>query len=113
MGVNGRKAIATKWIYKTKNVDSSLDCFKAKLVAKGCSQKEGIDCEETFAPTSRMLIIRAAVATTKIKVGRFTNWTLKLPSWMEYYKNMFMWLNLRVLSLKVQKPKVCKILKAL
>ena len=40
----GRKAIVTKWIYKIKrNADGILDHFIARLVAKVCSQREGID----------------------------------------------------------------------
>ena len=58
----GRKAIVTKRIYKVKHDgDASLDCFKARLVAKACSQKEGIDYEETIVPTSRMTTIRATI----------------------------------------------------
>ena len=64
----GKKSIATKWIYKVKrNADGSLDRLKASLVAKGCSQKEGKDYEETFALTSRMTTIRATIASTANK----------------------------------------------
>ena len=39
-------------------VDGSIDKYKAKFVARGFSQKEGIDCEETFEPTTRYTTIR-------------------------------------------------------
>ena len=43
-------------------MDGSLDKRKSKLVAKGFAQKEGVDYEETFAPTTKWATIQTLFA---------------------------------------------------
>lgn len=60
---NGRKPINNKWVFKTKtDSDGKIMRFKARLVAKGCSQREGIDYDETFSPVVRYASIRFLVS---------------------------------------------------
>nr|GEX45009.1 retrovirus-related Pol polyprotein from transposon TNT 1-94 [Tanacetum cinerariifolium] len=55
--------IALKWIYKVK-LDEYGDVLKnkARLVANGYRQEEGIDFEESFAPVARIEAIRIFIA---------------------------------------------------
>ena len=43
-----KKAISSKWVFKLKTItDSSVERYKARLVAQGFSQKFGSDYDET------------------------------------------------------------------
>lgn len=55
----GRKAIKSKWVFKIKkNHNGEISRCKARLVVKGCSQRQGIDYSETFAPVVRYTSLR-------------------------------------------------------
>ncbi|GKE15821.1 retrovirus-related pol polyprotein from transposon TNT 1-94 [Tanacetum coccineum] len=60
--------IALKWIYKVK-LDEYGDVLKnkARLLAKGYRQEEGIDFEESFAPVARIEPIRIFIANAASK----------------------------------------------
>ena len=59
----GQKTIGSKWVFKVKyHPDSSVARFKARLVAQGFSQVQGIDFSETFAPTVRRKLLRIYLA---------------------------------------------------
>lgn len=58
-----RDAIGAKWIYKTKlNPNGSIQKHKARLVARGFTQKPSIDFYKIFAPIARLETIRILIA---------------------------------------------------
>ena len=55
--------VTSKWLYKIKHgADGSAEKFKARFVARGFSQKEGIDYDEIFAPVARYTSIRSIIS---------------------------------------------------
>jgi hypothetical protein len=58
-----KDVVSSKWLFKIKHVvDGSIEKYKARFVARGFSQKEGIDYEETFAPVAKYTSIRTIIA---------------------------------------------------
>ncbi|GJW30035.1 putative ribonuclease H-like domain-containing protein [Tanacetum coccineum] len=65
---NGKRAIGTKWIFKNKKDERGIMIKnKARLVAQGYTQEEGIDYDEVFAPVSRIEAIRLFLAYASFK----------------------------------------------
>nr|GFA60311.1 putative ribonuclease H-like domain-containing protein [Tanacetum cinerariifolium] len=65
---NGKRAIGTKWVFKNKKDEKgNVIRNKARLVAQGHTQEEGIDYDEFFAPIARIEAIRLFLAYVSFK----------------------------------------------
>ena len=60
-----RKVIGLKWVYKLKfRSNGNLEKHKAQLVVKGYAQAEGLNYDETFAPTACTITVKTVIAMT-------------------------------------------------
>jgi hypothetical protein len=60
---HGHRAITLKWVFKLKRDEvGTIIKHKARLVARGFLQREGIDFDDAFAPMARMESMRLLLA---------------------------------------------------
>ena len=75
----GKFVVTSKWIHKIKHVAyCNIEKYKARFVARGFSQKEGIDYKETFALVARYTSIRSVLAMAVVM--KCTRWMSRLHS---------------------------------
>ncbi|KRY51527.1 Cathepsin L, partial [Trichinella britovi] len=79
-----KKAIKSKWVFKTKyKEDGTIEKRKARLVASGYSQRQGIDYEDTFAPTLGYSSLRYLLSlAAKYNLEKYT-WNCRLVLMMK------------------------------
>jgi len=59
----GKSGVTSRWLYKVKHAaDGNIEKFKARFVARGFSQVEGVDYEETFAPMAQYTSVRSIIS---------------------------------------------------
>ncbi|CAI7855757.1 unnamed protein product [Closterium sp. NIES-54] len=54
----GANIVSGMWIFRVKRPPGSPPAFKARYVARGFSQQQGVDFFQTFSPTAKMTILR-------------------------------------------------------
>ena len=63
----GRKSVGSKRVFKVNtNADGSVERCKARLVALGYSQKEGLGYDKTFSTVVRSEFVRSVIALASI-----------------------------------------------
>ncbi|GFY46269.1 retrovirus-related Pol polyprotein from transposon RE1 [Trichonephila inaurata madagascariensis] len=62
-----------RWVYKLKaNPDGSINKYKARLFARGFSQRQGIDYSETSSPVAKLRTIRTVLSIAAEKTMPLT-----------------------------------------
>ena len=90
----GEHVISTKWIFRNKtNEEGNVIRSKARLVAQGYSQMEGVDYDETFALVSRIESIRILLALACQLKFKLYQMNVKTTFLNGFLKKMSMWLN--------------------
>ncbi|GJW66446.1 putative ribonuclease H-like domain-containing protein [Tanacetum coccineum] len=65
---NGKRAIGTKWVFGNKKDERGIMIKnKARLVAQGYTQEEGINYDEVFAPVARIEALRLFIPYASFK----------------------------------------------
>jgi len=78
-----RNIVKSKWIYKIKqDGEGNIDKYKARLVAQGFTQEEGVDYNETYSPVTKMTTIRSLLAISALK-----SWTIHQSDFATAYLN--------------------------
>ncbi|CAI7930012.1 unnamed protein product [Closterium sp. NIES-54] len=54
----GANIVSDMWIFRVKRPPGSPPAFKARYVARGFSQRQGVDLFQTFSPTPKMTTLR-------------------------------------------------------
>jgi hypothetical protein len=65
--LHGKSMVTSKCLYKIKHAaDGTIEKYKARFVAHGFSQKEGIDYDEIFSPVARYTSIRIIISLVAV-----------------------------------------------
>jgi hypothetical protein len=79
----GKSVVTSKWIYKIKHATyGNIEKYKVRFVARGFSQKEGVDYEEMFSLVTRYTSIRTIISHCLVMDWRLHQMDVKTCSSM-------------------------------
>jgi hypothetical protein len=77
--------IGTKWVFRNKQDEFGIvNRHKARLVAQGYTQVEGLDFGETYASVARLEAIQFLLAFTAITTSRYIKWMSRVHFSMDH-----------------------------
>ena len=108
------RPIGCKWIYKKKRgVDGKVETFKAWLVAKGYTQKEGVDYEETFSLVAMLKSIRILLSIAAALDYEIWKMDVKTAFLNGYLDESIYMMQPEGFIVEGQEQKVCKLLRSI
>ena len=108
------RSIGCKWIYKKKRgIDGKVETFKTRLVAKGYTQKEGVDYEETFSPAAMLKSIRILLSIAANLDYEIWQMDVKIAFLNGHLDESIYMVQPEGFVAKGQEQKVCKLLRSI
>jgi transposase InsO family protein len=73
----GKRAIGSKWVFKTKTSSDGSVQYKARLVAQGFTQQFGTDFKDVFAPVANSTTMRVLLTVAGIRKYEVRHYDVK------------------------------------